>query len=138
MDNHMTRNSACTPFSPIAVDSLSEGGQLFVEGVRRWACAARQRDCVKRALIPSYAQYDCAAAVDTLDELMRLIAVSAYRPVHVCALDATHLSEDEHTLLESLQALQRRQETVARDALSTMIAGGVTRLSGVLPELTWT
>ena len=119
----MTRSPACTTFSPITVDSLSEGGRLFVEGIRQWAYAARQRECVKRALIPSYAQHECAEAVDAMDELMSLIAVSAYRPVHVCAVEAEHLSEDEYTLLESMRALQRRQDSVARDSLSTMIAG---------------
>ncbi len=121
----MTRSSSCTSFSPITVDSLSDGGQLFIEGVRQWARAARQRECVKRALIPSYAEHDCADAVDAMNELMSLIAVSAYRPVHVCALDTRHLSEDEYTLLESMRALQRKQEDVARDSLSKMIVGGL-------------
>ena len=124
---HSQPPSTCRATSTIALDSLSEGAQLFIQGVRRWAEAARQRQCVKRALIPGYASFGCTDAIDALDELMSVIAVSAYRPVHVCAPDAVKLSEDEYTLLTSIRALQRRQETLAREALSKIIAGGLNR-----------
>lgn len=107
----------------VSLTSLSTGAQLFIQSIRSWAQAARERRCIKRDLIPLYLNHDCLAAMEPLDELMNLLALAAYRPVQLNGACAAELTGDELTLLQAMRAMQRNHPDIARNQLSGLIAG---------------
>ncbi len=109
--------------SAVVLTSLSTGAQLFIQSVRSWAQAARERRCIKRELIPLYLNHNCLDAMEPLDELMSLLALAAYRPVQLNGASAIALTPDELTLLQAMRAIQRNHPDVARSELSGLNTG---------------
>ena len=107
----------------VSMAALSTGAQLFIQSVRSWAQAARERRCIKRELIPLYFTHDCIAAMEPLDELMSLLAIAAHRPIKLNGAQTDALSDDEVTMLLTMRAMQRHHADVARTELSRLIAG---------------
>ena len=107
--------------------SLSAGAELFVWSVREWLAAAREKQCVKRNLIPRYHAAECVDAIVLLDEMMCLLAVSALRPIQIRHCGCSSLSEDEMLLVQCLRAVQRGDDELARQQLAALLSAPFNR-----------
>ena len=106
---------------PMSAASLPGGAALFVWSAREWLAAAREQRCIKRGLIPRYHAAECVDAIVLLDEMMCLLAVSALRPIRIGGSGTSALSEDETRLVQSLRAVQRADDGLARQLLAEMM-----------------
>lgn len=105
----------------LSTASLAAGARLFVWSARQWLLASREKRCIKRDLIPRYHAADCVDAIVLLDEMMCLLAISALRPIQIRCSGSSTLSEDETMLVQSLRAVQRDDDGLARRHLATMM-----------------
>lgn len=117
---HLKSSSNGAP-GALSTSSLAAGAGLFVWSARQWLVASRERRCIKRDLIPRYHAAECVDAIVLLDEMMCLLAISALRPIQIRCSGSSALSEDETALVQSLRAVQRDDDGLARRHLATMM-----------------
>ena len=122
-------NVGCTHESPNPTDvevrtaSLSLGGQLFIWSIRRWRDARAQRESLDDALAYTYGVAGCPDAIPLVDEVMSLVAVSAFRPFTIRCVRCPTLSGDEWALLRAVQSVQSGHAERALALVGTIVAG---------------
>lgn len=109
--------------SRVLTSSLTNGAQLFVFSVRQWLIAAHSKQCVHARLGGFYERFEVTSALPILDELMCLLAATAFRGVEVNCPCRVDLGEDELLLLRAMQALQRRDRVTATEVMEGLLSG---------------
>ena len=107
----------------VPVASLSMGGQLFVWSLRRWRLAIVEKEPLDGALAYTYGVAGCPEAVPLIDEVLSLVAVSAFRPFAIRCVRCQRLSADEWLVLRALQEIQRGDEVRAAAIIGKLVAG---------------
>jgi hypothetical protein len=111
--------------SKIQTKTLSLGGQLFVWSARRWLIAAQKKEQIEAALAYPHRTAKCPGAAKLLDEIMSILAVSAYRPVTIRCLHCPVLDNDEWLLIQTLRKLQTNDEKEAAGLVDEFIRGAL-------------
>lgn len=104
-----------------ATAELSTGATLFIWSIRQWLVSARERQCIKRALMIPYHRLDCVSAIYPLDALMCVMTDGARRRIQIRCPHQSRLSDDERQLLLLLQASQRRDPATARREAGNLV-----------------
>ncbi len=104
--------------------TLSTGSTLFVWSARSWLVAARERRCVKHALLIPYYRLECVGAIYHLDALMRCLTEGAARKIEVRCPHHPRLSSDEHLLLLLVRAAQQKIGPAERRLAGRVIRPG--------------
>ena len=114
-----------------ATASLSTGALLFIWGIRQWLVAARDRQCIKRALMIPYYRLECVAAIYHLDALMRAVTEGAERRMQIRCPHHDALSNDELDLLLLVRAAQQKDPRAAARQAAWLVSSeqAATKLS---------
>jgi len=98
--SHAAQEEGC------AFQDLPFGGQLLVWGMRHWVTALKSGQDFTAMTGDGFAQFDLAAAGQSLDDLFQMLAVSAARQIDIRCVKCQRVSPDEQSLLDCLAAAQ--------------------------------
>lgn len=118
--------AAAGPATP-TLDQLSQGGQLLLWSLRRWAAATQYRVEPQPILAVPHEKMNCAGAEVLLDESLCVLAAGAKRNLSVLCGCSAHLSHDEWTVTRAVRLAQLEQQGAARTAIENLM---MSRLSG--------
>ena len=103
--------------------SLSLGGQLFVWSARRWRIAVEREEPLGDVFENTYRIARCPEAMHLVDELLSLVAVSAFRPFAIRCVPCQTLSSDEWLILRAMQEIQREDQDRALTCIGRIVVG---------------
>ncbi|MEM7002351.1 MAG: hypothetical protein AAF529_16290 [Pseudomonadota bacterium] len=78
---------------------------------------------MRERLGPFYEKFGVNSALPVLDEMMCLVAATAFRSIEVNCPCKSHLGEDELLLLRTMQALQRQDRDTAIEMVDDLLCG---------------
>lgn len=116
-------DTTLVPDSEVRTASLSLGGQLFVWSVRSWRVAVERGEPLGEAFENTYQIAQCPGAIRLVDELLSLVAVSAFRPFAIRCVPCQTLSGDEWAILRAMQELQREDQDRALTCIGRIVVG---------------
>jgi len=105
-DNKSSPSGASHDETERSFDQLPFAGQLLIWGMRHWVTALKTHQDFAAMTGDGFDQFGLGAAGQSLDELFRIIAVSASRQLDVRCVKCRRVSEDEALLLDCLAAAQ--------------------------------
>lgn len=109
--------------SEVRTASLSLGGQLFVWSARSWRLAVERQEPLGEVFENTYRIARCPEASDLANELLSLLAVSAFRPLAIRCVCRQTLSPDELLILRAMQELQLKDRDRAMACIGGVVVG---------------
>lgn len=114
-------------------EQMPFAAQFLVWGMRQWVNALKSGQDYAALTGDGFAQFDLAAAGQSLDDLFQVIAVSAQRQIDIRCVKCRWTSADEILLLDCISASQGAQYDLAYAGILEILPPAAAR--HVMPSL---